>query len=123
MTFETQSDAKQFFVTKVLEQAEREGVSLSETERQMLSWSGEDLDSAADSRVAQGSEDGISEDAFEAKVARLIRRAFDRDVAADDGAKSLYREAEAKLDEGDHYISILIFDAFCYRPKKWWWPF
>jgi hypothetical protein len=123
MTFESGSDAMQFYVTRILSQAEREGVTLSETERRMLSWSGSDLDLAVDSGALQRPEEGAAELAFEAKVAGLIRRAFDRDVAADKGTESLYREAEAKLDEDDHYISLIIYDAFHSRPKRRWWPF
>jgi hypothetical protein len=124
MTFHEQSDAKRFLVSKVLEQAERDGVELNAAERQILTWTGADFD-RADSGVAPRPELGISEDEFEAKVAGLLRRALDRDLAADAGAESLYHEADAKLAEGDHYISIMLFDVFYPSPKKrkWWWPF
>lgn len=44
----SQTEAKRLFVEKVLTQARIEGVSLSDAERKMLSWSESDPDFATD---------------------------------------------------------------------------
>jgi hypothetical protein len=71
MTFDTQTAAKRFVVAKVVEQAEREGVTLSVAERHMLSWSESDPDFVADATLAEAQEREIPAAEFEAKVAAL----------------------------------------------------
>jgi len=122
MPFETQSNAKRFIVDKVLEQAKMEGVNLSEAERYNLNWSESDPDFKLDYELAEALENEIGSDKFEAKVGGLIRRVFERDMATDTDTKSLYREAYAKLNEGDHYIMIMIKSALGLKLSKWW-PF
>jgi len=110
-TFHTETDAKRFIVAKVIEEAEREGVPLSPAQRHMLSWSEFDPDFAPDLSLAATQEDEIPQEEFERKIAGLIRRAYDRDAAADAGARVLYRDAHRKLSEGDHYILIAMEKA------------
>jgi hypothetical protein len=122
MTFDTQGAAKQFVVAKVVEQAEREQVALSAAERHMLSWSESDPDFVPDVTLAEAQESEIPAAEFETKVAGLIRRACDRDIAADRDARSVYRAARSKLNEGDHYILVMMDQALRSRLKGWW-PF
>jgi hypothetical protein len=122
MTFDTQSAAKRFVVAKVVEQAEREGVALSAAERHMLSWSESDPDFVPDGTLAEAQEREIPAADFETKVAELIRRAYDRDLATDSDVRSLYRAARNKLNEGDHYILVMMDQALGSRLKRWW-PF
>jgi len=83
MTFDRQADAKRFVVSKVLEQGEGEGVSLSKAERHMLSWSESGPDFILDDELAEALARESSDEQFEHKVSGLIRRAFERDVGAD----------------------------------------
>jgi hypothetical protein len=122
MMFERQSDAKRFIVERILEQAEMEGVSLSEAERHMLSWSESDPGFKPDYKLAEALGNEIGDEEFEAKIASLIRRVFERDVATHSDATYLYREARAKLSEGDHYILVMLDRALGLRLRKWW-PF
>jgi hypothetical protein len=122
MTFDTQSAAKRFVVAKVVEQAEREGVALSAAERHMLSWSESDPDFGPDATLAEAQEREVPAAVFETKVAELIRRAYDHDLAADRDLRSLYRAARNKLSEGDHYILVMMDQALGSRLKRWW-PF
>ena len=59
MTFDTQGAAKRFVVAKVIEQADREGVSLSAAERHMLSWSESDPDFVPDPTLVEAQEKEI----------------------------------------------------------------
>lgn len=122
MAFETQSDAKRFIVDKVLEQAKIEGVNLSEVERYNLSWSESDPDFKPDYELSEALETEVGIYEYEAKVASLIKHAFERDVATHFDAKSLYREAYVKLNEGDYYITVMMKSALGSKLSKWW-PF
>ena len=122
MTFDTQSAAKRSIVAKVIDQAEWEGVGLSAAERHMLSWSESDPDFVPDPALAEAQESELPEAEFEAKIAGLIRRAYARDLAADGDARSFYRAARDKLNEGDHYILVMMDQALGSRLRKWW-PF
>ena len=126
MSFKTQSDAKRFIVDKVIEQASIDGVNLSDTERYNLSWSESYPDFKVDYELAEALEDEISSDEYEAKVAGLIRNAFERDIAAYPNTRSLYREAYDKMNEGDHYILVMMKSAIGSKlgfKRLKWWPF
>jgi hypothetical protein len=56
----------------------------------------------------------MSDQQYEAKVGGLLRRAFERE---DDSEQRLFREAQAKLKEGDHYILVMAGDSL---PRPWW---
>ena len=77
----------------------------------MLSWSESDVHFKPDYRLAIAFEQQISDAEFEVEISRLIERAYDRDVAM----KVRYREARAKLAEGDHYILVMIDRALGLR--------
>jgi hypothetical protein len=119
MTFETQTAAKRFVVARVTEQAEWEGVSLSAAERHMLSWSESDPEFIPDPALADTQATEIPEAEFETKIAGLLTRAYDRDLAANGDARSLYRAARAKLLEGDHYILVMMEQGLRSRLRKW----
>ena len=59
--FRTQSDARQFFITKIAEQARKEGVPLTHDEQQMLLWSESAPDSVADPALAHRLAEAISD--------------------------------------------------------------
>ena len=120
MAFGAQSEAKQFIVARVLRQAHTDGVALTNAERHMLSWSESDPDFTPDVTLAEELAQEESDEEYEAKVAALIRSAFERDVASDSQALSLYRDAYAKLGEGDHYISIIMKQALGSKLRRRW---
>jgi hypothetical protein len=97
-------------------------VALSAAERHMLSWSESDSDFVPDFTLAAAQETEIPQAEFEAKVAGLIRRRYDRDIAADSDTRSRYRAARSKLNEGDHYIQVMLDQALS-STLKGWWPF
>jgi len=122
MAFKTQADAKRFIVDKVLEQASIDGVNLSDAERYNLSWSESDPDFKVNYDMSEALEDEIGVDKYENKIAGLIQRAFERDVASHFDVKSIYREAYDKMNEGDHYILVMVKKALGLKLSKWW-PF
>lgn len=116
----TQLTARQFFQDKVTEQADIEGVTLSADERQMLRWSESEPDSVADPALVKRLASEISDADYEEKIAGLLRRRFGAEVAADAGAKALWRQAWTVLNQGDHYILILIDQAVRKQMRPWW---
>ena len=113
--FETQGEAKRFFVDKVVQQADFDGTPLSPAERQMLSWSESDpefslspeqMDDLVDQLALQ-----ISDEQYEWKVTLLLARSYERDVAGAKSIKSAWQEAYSKLNEGDHYILVMLDEA------------
>ena len=89
----------------------------------MLSWSETDpeLTLTADQADALREELAaeVSDDEYEASMAELAARAYDRD-AADREAKARWQQAFSKLREGDHYISIILEQALGGKLGKGW---
>jgi hypothetical protein len=71
--------AKQFLISKVLRQAVSDGVMLSDFEERMLNFS-EGAASAADIEAVVDFGSEYDRDAYEAKIARLLRRAYQHDA-------------------------------------------
>jgi len=64
MPFDSESTAKAFFVDRIIQQAEREGVPLSEAQRYMLSWSETDPAFVQNMELNEQFETEISQAAF-----------------------------------------------------------
>jgi hypothetical protein len=106
--FASQGQAKRFFVDKIVAQATREGRPLSENERWMLSFSESDPDFVVDpARVAALAAE-IPDADYEEKIAGLAKRACEGDIASTPDALPTYREAFRVLNQGDHYILIML---------------
>ena len=110
LKFETQGEAKRFFVEKVLQQAEFEGTSLSAAERQMLLWSESDPEFALSTEQLDALVDELasemSDEQYEWKIARLLARSYERDTV-----RPVWKAAYSKLNEGDHYILVMLDEA------------
>ena len=107
--FPDQFAAKAFFVDRVIAQAETEGVTLSRAERNQLSWT--EVEGGFEIDFDLLAEFGAETDAetYEAKVAGLLARAYEQDVAAKpSSAPRRYAAANAALEGHDHYIMIMI---------------
>ncbi len=100
--------AKEFLISKVLRQADDDGVLLSDLERRMLSFS-EGTASAEDIDVAEQFENEHDSNAYEAKIARLLRRAYDRDATL--GQKNRWRDTVRALRSEDWYILVMLQQA------------
>lgn len=122
MNYAAQSEAKRFFVERVREQAAHEGIDLSKAEIHDLNWSESDPGFVPDIALSVSREQQMSDEDFEAKIARLIDAAYNRDIKQDRAMKARYREARAVLAEGDHYLSIMIDRGLGMRASRWW-PF
>lgn len=118
----SQTDAKQFFVEKVVMQAQLEGVALSDAERTMLSWSESDPDFVVDSQLPDRLAAEISDEEYEKKITGLLVRRLAAEVGQDPAAGAQWKQAANVLRQGDHYILIML-DAAAGRRLKLWWQF
>src|SRR5688572_4894478 len=98
---QTQTEAKRFFVDKVLRQANAEGVRLSEAERQTLSWSESDPDFVVDPQLPERLASEISDEAYEKKIGGLLARSFAADEAGDPASADQWRQASDVIHQGD----------------------
>jgi len=117
---QTQTEARQFFVNKVIQQADSDGMALSNDERQMLFWSESAPDSVADPKLAERLAKEISDSDYEAKITGLLRRSLAAEIARDSRSKDLWQQAWSVLKEGDHYILVMIDEAVGQQLKPWW---
>ena len=120
--FITQAEAKKFFIERITAQAAVDEIALSEAERQMLAWSEAEMPFETALQLQNSFEAETTDAEFEVKIAALIRQAYVRDISLDPDAKKSYRAAYRVLQEGDHYILIMIDKALGFRLKSWW-PF
>ena len=116
----TQTEAKRFFVERILRQAQLEGLRLSEAEQQMLSWSESDPDFVADPELPERVASEISDGDYERKIGGLLARSYAADEATDPAASEQWRQASDVLHQGDHYILVMLDEAIGGRPKPWW---
>src|SRR5215813_11290929 len=113
----SQSEAKRFFVEKVMAQARAEQVALSNAERQMLSWSESDPDFVVDPNLSEQLASEMPDEEYEKKIAGLLARRFAADVGASPAAESQWKQAAEVLREGDHYILVMLDKAVGGRMK------
>jgi hypothetical protein len=86
--FHTQTQARQFFEDKIVQQAGTEGVPLSADERLMLKWSESEPDSIADPDLVERLATKISDEDYEDKITGLLRRRYGMEIASDRSAKN-----------------------------------
>jgi hypothetical protein len=113
-------EARRFFIDRVIAEAERQGIPLSTNERKMLNWSEVEPGCVADSELAEALANEISDEAYEAKVSRLLEAAYKRETATDAAARDLYRGAYSVLKRGDYYLMVMIEEALGRKLRRWW---
>lgn len=102
------STAKTFLVNRVIEQAMKDGIPLSEVEKGMLTFS-EVGATPAEMSVADTFSEKYDSDKFEAKIAKLISRAYRRDKRF--GSLELWRRSLAALSQDDCYLLVMVEHA------------
>jgi hypothetical protein len=100
--------AKDFLVQQTAEQASRESVPLSETEKKMMYFTESDATSC-DNPVELNEEFEAQYDTaeYETKISRLLHHAYDRLKLEDPEGKRTWDQAIGTLRKGDHYFLVL----------------
>jgi hypothetical protein len=118
--FTSQGQAKRFFVEKIIAQAALEGHPLSGNERQMLSFSESDPEFVVDPVLVSTLAAEISDEDYEEKVAGLAERSCAREIASNPEVLTSYREAYNALNQGDHYLLIMLKRGLSRWLHPWW---
>ncbi len=108
MIFQNETDAKAFFIEKIIRQAERENVILSDAQRYMLTWSETDPSFIKNMELNAKFESETSQEIFENKICGLIKRMYANDIESDKQIKAKYKSAYNVLKKGDHYLLVMI---------------
>jgi hypothetical protein len=103
MTFSSQMDAKKFLASKIVSEANLQGMSLSDGERKLLLFSEQDPESPTD--IPNELLEGVDEE-YETKITDLLRAAYQRDR---DNPHELeqYQDAMQKLKGSDHFMLVM----------------
>lgn len=104
--------AKQFFISKIIDEAAFDGVSLSEVEKRMLHFTERGGTNPELLDVAQEFERACDSDEYEEKIIALLRNARDRDVSQSSANLAFWTEAISALKHEDHYVLVMIYRAF-----------
>lgn len=114
LSIETPAEAKQFLFSKLQQQAETEGLELSDVERRMFLFSEVcgDTDWEANDRF----EVEYDANQYERKISKLLKNSFDKDKH-DPDAKADWTRALAILRNEDFYGLVMVDQARIPRPK------
>lgn len=103
--FGTVRDAKEYLIRRILEQADRDGVVLSDVERKMLYFSESGWTLPNMMEISQEFDQAYDQDEYEKKIAQVIRRVrHQRNESGDDK----WDDAVQLLRCEDHYLLVLI---------------
>src|SRR5947207_15599752 len=106
------TDAKQFFISKIIGEAEFQHLELSEIERKMLYFT--EVHPTIPGMVEINAEFELKYDSdeYEAKIANLLKDARKRDSQSSPTWRQDWQDALDLLKHEDHYILVLIYCAF-----------
>ena len=104
-------DAKEFLVSRIAGEAEREGAPLSEVEQKMLYFSETAWTLPNMMAISDQFERRYNHDEYEDKVARLIRNARRRARQEDRQDFEAWSDAIRTLSKEDHYILLMVQQA------------
>jgi hypothetical protein len=104
--FPTIRDAKEYLIGRILAQADKDGVSLSDVERKMLYFSETGWTLPNMMVISQDFDRNYNQDEYEAKVGGVIRHV--RDCAPGKHGNDDWNEAVNRLRGEDHYLLVLI---------------
>ena len=109
--FATCRDAKEFLVARILDEAQRAGVPLSEVERKMLyfsetGWAPPDI-----VETSRRFDSEYDQSEYETKIAQLIGDARKRACKENQQECDAWSDAVSTLSKEDHYLLVMIQQA------------
>lgn len=104
-------EAKEFLVSRIVEEARRENVPLSEIERKMLYFSETFWTLPDIMDVNDQFEREYDDREYEEKIAELIRNAHKHDLSEAGDWGDLWSDASGTLAKEDHYILVMVGQA------------
>jgi hypothetical protein len=103
--FRTVRDAKEYLIQRILMQADRADIPLSEIERKMLYFSESGWTLPGMMAISEEFDQTYDQDEYEGKISQVVRRI--QDLPKDSDADK-WDEAVRRLQGEDHYLLVLI---------------
>ncbi len=100
--------AKDFLISQIVEEAERENVPLSEVERKMLYFTETEETLPDIYEVNAQFESEYDDSEYEKKIAGLLRNAFRRNRKESVEGERRWKQAIADLRKEDHYLLVMV---------------
>jgi hypothetical protein len=116
----TSDSAKQFLLSKLAEQAGRDGVALDEIEKRMFLFS--EASGSPDLEAQEKFDKDYGSKAYESKVTKLLRKSYSCDKKSGDGEAS-WKAALKALGREDFYGLVMIDQAGISRSHDELWRF
>jgi hypothetical protein len=104
--------AKEFLISKIIEEATVEHVNLSDLEKKMLYFTEAQPATPDMVEVIAEFERRCDSDEYEGKVVALLKNARTRDLAQSLQQKETWGDAIEALKKEDHYILVMVYCAF-----------
>jgi hypothetical protein len=109
--FANAREAKEFLVSKIVEEAQREGVPLSEVERKMLYFSETHWTLPDMMEVNEAFDREYDQQQYEKKIAQFVRHARARARKENRQELEDWKDAIGILSKEDHYILLMLGSA------------
>jgi hypothetical protein len=110
-SFHTVTDAKEFLVGRILDQADREGAPLTDVERKMLYFTERHAQIDGMSAISDEFDRDYDQNAYEKKVAAIAHRAYKHDKRNDSDAARRWLAAASHMKSEDHYLTVILHKA------------
>ena len=107
-TFANARDAKEFLITKIVGEAQREGIPLSDVERKMLYFSETDWTLPDMAETNDAFEQDYDQSRYEQKIGELARNFCAEAHKTNRDDLDSWKEAVRTLSSEDHYILALM---------------
>jgi hypothetical protein len=110
--------AKEYLVSQIVEEAQKENVPLSEVERKMLYFTENEETLPDMSDVSNQFEREYDSSTYEKKISGLLHNAFERSRREMPDGDRRWKQAIADLRNEDYYLLVMVDRASCtVRPK------
>ena len=106
--FHSGREAKEFLISEIVAEAQRENVPLSEVEHKMLYFTESGWTLPGIMTVSEDFDREYDQTEYENKIARLIKRAYKRVCKGSREEYDAWWAAIRRLGKEDHYISVMV---------------
>jgi len=106
--FHSAREAKEFLISRIVEEAKHENVAFSEVERKMLYFSETDWTLPDIMEINEQFDRECNQDEYEKKIARLIANATEHDSKESREQHEAWGDAIRLLKKEDHYILVMV---------------
>jgi hypothetical protein len=114
--FHSAKDAKEFLISRILAEADRESLPLTDVERKMLYFSEGHSTLPNMAEISDEFDRDYDQNSYEKKMAAVARRAYRHDWHDDSDDANRWLAAIRRLKSEDHYVSVILHLAVIRPP-------